>query len=407
MVSTLTWIDHDSRARERTLRILAQFQEKESRDELGIGTVRDSLADLLFPGTSTIQTRLRYMLFVPWIYRALEDKKVSAAQFAGAADKHERELVRRLQTADDHHGMFGKNAGGDIKRLPSSVYWAGLGAWHIRLTPFSQGQYHQRIDETYRQKRRIARQQRHGRDRADDPDTEPDNVYNWHPRLPATPADFPEKVTFLLTRDEAEFIRDRLQVACPHSLLAFLALQDDKPAGAYPWEYANSGRFSTTHQTILHHARLFSEVMHGAALSYNYQLAKKTERVGLCEHHEENFQEWRNALPLAEIARWNINELWALTHREGHQIAPQTRHFIESWVRYIRTTPDALLKGDASALIEYREKKLKGPRSRFTNKRAQEQWSGHSGTGRINYRWNTVKTLLADLHQGLCQEAVC
>ncbi len=76
MVSTLTWIDHDSRARERTLRILAQFQEKESRDELGIGTVRDSLADLLFPGTSTIQTRLRYMLFVPWIYRALEDKKV-------------------------------------------------------------------------------------------------------------------------------------------------------------------------------------------------------------------------------------------------------------------------------------------------------------------------------------------
>lgn len=137
MVSTLTWIDHDSRARERTLRILAQFQEKESRDELGIGTVRDSLADLLFPGTSTIQTRLRYMLFVPWIYRALEDKNVSAAQFAGAADKYERELVRRLQTADDHYGMFGKNAGGDIKRLPSSVYWAGLGAWHIRLTPFS------------------------------------------------------------------------------------------------------------------------------------------------------------------------------------------------------------------------------------------------------------------------------
>ncbi|RRA32743.1 hypothetical protein C3O72_17875, partial [Cronobacter sakazakii] len=101
---------------------------------------------------------------VPWIYRALEDKNVSAAQFAGAADKYERELVRRLQTADDHYGMFGKNAGGDIKRLPSSVYWAGLGAWHIRLTPFSQGQYHQRIDETYRQKRRIARQQRHARD---------------------------------------------------------------------------------------------------------------------------------------------------------------------------------------------------------------------------------------------------
>ena len=41
------------------------FQEKESRDELGLGSVRDSFADQLFPGTSTIQTRLRYTLFVP------------------------------------------------------------------------------------------------------------------------------------------------------------------------------------------------------------------------------------------------------------------------------------------------------------------------------------------------------
>ena len=65
MSSVLAWIDHDSKARERTLRILSLFQEKESRDELGLGSVRDSFADQLFPGTSTIQTRLRYMLFVP------------------------------------------------------------------------------------------------------------------------------------------------------------------------------------------------------------------------------------------------------------------------------------------------------------------------------------------------------
>ena len=44
---------------ERTLRILSLFQEKESRDELGFGSVRDCFADQLFPGTSAIQTRLR------------------------------------------------------------------------------------------------------------------------------------------------------------------------------------------------------------------------------------------------------------------------------------------------------------------------------------------------------------
>ncbi|EOC1319003.1 hypothetical protein ACI09J_003681 [Cronobacter turicensis] len=407
MVSTLTWIDHDSRARERTLRILAQFQEKESRDELGIGTVRDSMADLLFPGTSTIQTRLRYMLFVPWIYRELEEKKVPASRFANAADQEERNLVKHLKLADDHNGMFGKNAGGGIKRLPSSVYWAGLGAWQIRLTPFSQGQYHQRIDDTYRLKGRIARQQRQARERLDDSNTESGSVHNWHLRLPVKPAQFPQDVTFMLTRDEAEFIRDRLQAACPESLLAFLALQDDAPVSTYPWEHPDIARFSFTHQEMLHHARLFSEVMHGAALSYNVQLSALITHTELYDGHTENFGRWRDSLPLAEIGRWKMNDFWALTHREGYQITPQTRRFVESWVRCIRTTPDALLKGDARSLIEFRERKLKGPRSRFANKRAREQWSGYSGTGRLNYRWTTVKTLLADLYQGLSQEAAC
>jgi hypothetical protein len=82
MPSTLAWIDHDTPARERTLRILSLFQERDTRDELGLGSVRDSFADQLFPGTSTIQTRLRYMLFVPWIYKPLEDKKTPSSSFA-------------------------------------------------------------------------------------------------------------------------------------------------------------------------------------------------------------------------------------------------------------------------------------------------------------------------------------
>lgn len=59
MTSTLTWVDYDSEARDRSLRILALFQQKESRDELGLGGIRDSFADMLFLGTPTIQTRLQ------------------------------------------------------------------------------------------------------------------------------------------------------------------------------------------------------------------------------------------------------------------------------------------------------------------------------------------------------------
>jgi len=50
---------------------LALFKERGTRDELGLGAVRDNLAEALFPGTSTIQTRLRYMLIVPRIYQRI------------------------------------------------------------------------------------------------------------------------------------------------------------------------------------------------------------------------------------------------------------------------------------------------------------------------------------------------
>ena len=49
--------------------IVNLFSERESRDELGIGQVRDAISDLMWPGTSTLFTRARYFLFIPWCLR--------------------------------------------------------------------------------------------------------------------------------------------------------------------------------------------------------------------------------------------------------------------------------------------------------------------------------------------------
>ena len=70
-MSLLAWIDFDDAERQRAQRVMALFQERETRDELGLGAIRNSIADHLFPRTSTIQTRLHYMLFIHWLYRAL------------------------------------------------------------------------------------------------------------------------------------------------------------------------------------------------------------------------------------------------------------------------------------------------------------------------------------------------
>ncbi|MCC6558757.1 MAG: hypothetical protein IT372_37975 [Polyangiaceae bacterium] len=398
MPSTLTWLDHDASARERSLRILALFQEKESRDELGLGAVRDAFADRLFPGTSTIQTRLRYMLFVPWIYARLEDERVPAAAIAARARKLEIALVDPLLAGDDAAGVLGRLAGGALKRLPSSVYWAGLGTWGIRRFDGSQEDYHRALDRIYA--RRDEREHRHRKDNEEIP---PDpTLLAWHPRLPAPPSEFPDGVTFALSHEEAEFLLDRIVTAQKDSLLAHLALRCVPADVDFPWQHPDLAGFSPLHRELLDHARRFSEVMHGAALLYNLALAELAQRAELVVEHRANLAAWAGALDLGDLRRWSLLRLWELTVDQGHTITQTTRTFVQAWIELAATKPEAIADAAiARTLITQREQSLKKARSRFLNARARDQWSGYAGTGRLSFRWPTARSFLRDLHAGL------
>lgn len=407
MPSSLTWIDHDAKARERTVKILNFYQEKESRDELGLGSIRDSFADQLFPGTSTIQTRLRYMLFVPWIYKDLEDKKIPSDRFANKADKLERDLIAPLKAAEESEGVIGGRAGKSVVRLPSSVYWAGLGVWGIRKTPLSQDEYHKRIDETYHYRKSLEALKTSSKKRGDDNDSDLRlATNNWHPQLPSCPSDFYNTVNFTLSQSESEFIKLCIQDYCADSLLAFLAVHC-KPVEDIraPWEHPDYGLFPEQHKLLLTHARLFSDVMHGASLSYNIQLAQLRNNKDLIAEHQARFDEWRAKLSLNEIRAWDINQLWAMTSKPGHTITQPTRNFVENWIKHVCNSPDNLLSDmKILDLVRNREISLKKSHSRFTNTRTLEQWGGASGTGRLVYRWPNVQILLNDLYRGLNRE---
>src|SRR5688572_25292314 len=100
---------------------IALFNEPDTRDELGIGTIRDAFADELFPGTSTIQTRLRYALLVPWLYQRLEaDRKVNSSNVEWRARRSELDLIAPLQKSGDSNGVIGTRSRDALQRPPSS-----------------------------------------------------------------------------------------------------------------------------------------------------------------------------------------------------------------------------------------------------------------------------------------------
>lgn len=120
------WIDFSSEQRNKVLSVINLLSEPAAVDELGIGIARDAFSDLFFPGTSTIQTRAKYFLVIPYILRELESNKISSPEKM-LDDLKEKELdLIDIFKKSGGNGVIGQNSGRSLSRRPSSIYWNGL-----------------------------------------------------------------------------------------------------------------------------------------------------------------------------------------------------------------------------------------------------------------------------------------
>ncbi len=402
MPSSLRWLAHDADEDDRLRRVLALLRQSEARDELGIGSVRDSLADHFFPGTSTVQTRLRYFLIIPWVYLHLERSGVPARDFAAQGRKLECDLIAPLLDNEDSGGVFGRVSRRQLARLPSDVYWAGLGHWGVRTQALSRGEYHGVVDRL-RARRKGARRQ--DGERVTDP-----RAHLWHSRLPTAPEDFPERVDFTLTPDEARFIHDRIVEAQPDSLLAWMARVGESTDLALPgpWDLRAREDLPDALAERLEHAHLFSAVFRGAPILYNLMIAElaeeEDERAELIrEARAEDLEAWAEGLDRDALERWSLDDFWAQVRHPSYKLSTCTRGFVEAWVEHARSGRDLASDEGARRLIRQREERLKGSRgrSRFRSPRLRETWSGRAGMVRLSYRWGQATRLLGDLYEGL------
>jgi len=404
MASYLGWLDYSEADRRRALDVIHLFREQGTQDELGVGSIRDAFADMFFPGTSTVQTRARYFLFVPWIYLDLERLRTRSDCIARRARSREVALMKALSESDDTEGVIGIAAGAGLKRLPSSIYWYGLGVWGIRLFPGSQDQYHRSLDAFYASAA--------GALRYDDGEPVAGMVLrNWHAGVPPVPDGFPKNASLRLTPIEAEYLRERIVSSVPGSLLAFLV---DRGAVfdrvKFPWDHGDRASFPPRLEEQLEEARNFSESIHGAALFYNLMLAERSGREDLVAEYRRGLEEWSQRLVERgdTLRRWDRERFWYVVASGGASVPYRTRDFVDRWLDMTLSClsnergPFSLVdERNARSLICNREVSLKGPRARLGNPRALELWSGRSGTAQLNYRWPVAQAIVLDIGEAL------
>lgn len=398
MASSFSWVDFAEDDRRKMMEILHLFHDKEIREELGVGTVRDAFSDMMFPGTSTLNTRAKYMLFIPWIFLSLEKRHIKSDKIEEKSREYEISLIRALLNAGEDDGVIGRVARDRLKILPSYMYWSGLGIWGIRRFEGSNYQYFQSLDSFYAHRKSIVK--------SDDGEAVSQPSNNWDPNIVAPPNDFPWSAKLDLSREEATYLHDRILARCKKSLLAFLVTTSDPTDVRYAWIHPNWAEFSDEHKQIVQHARNFSDVMHGASLLYNLMLSEKRKNNDWIEKYTQRLVVWADNVGerFSEIAQWDLIDFWRIVYEQNQHINYLTRRFIDNWIGIVRDkgdVPELLKNEQARRLIYQRELRIKGNRSRLKNERMLEQWLGAAGENAMDFRWRVTQRLLKDIFSGL------
>ena len=401
--STLSWLDSSEQERRAIMELVSALNEPGTLDELGIGSIRDTFSDKLFPGTSTIQTRARYFLFVPWILRSIEDRAPRNALVI--AQQLQLQLCEALAKAHGaNEGVIGREAGAALQRWPISIYWLGLERWGIRRFSGSIASY---FASLRRPTPWLSRFQANEEEIEGRRDEAPDEVRGNWARLPECPPGFPSTATFALTAEEAHFLRDRIVYSHRNSYLAHIVQTDgiEETEGDFPWEHPASQSATGSLWAWIEDGRLFGLVHQGAALLYNLMLAEFLEDEQGIESHAAALGAWSETIAAAEpeLASWDREAMWNRLSAANPRLRRRTREFTERWHVIATGEHGTPLRADAEArrLIKEREHSLKGPRSRLTYAEARDYRGGYPTSARLEYRWSQVRRITADILEGL------
>jgi len=121
--SQIGWI-HFSRDALRRAEARLKAEQEGVRDEIGFLLLHQAYADRFFPGTSVLQTRLRYIFFVPWLYLDLM-RSFRGGDFERELIQKEIELTERLKHIND--GVIAAAPTRTNVTTGLDVYWTALG----------------------------------------------------------------------------------------------------------------------------------------------------------------------------------------------------------------------------------------------------------------------------------------
>lgn len=222
----LGWIDFSKEDRQKAFDVINLLSEQGAVDELGIGVIRDAFANYFFPGTSTIQTRAKYFLIVPYMLREAVDGRYGkdANRVLRAIDSAEKDCGIRLLEADPKaEGVIGSRVlpKGWVARKPSDIYWNGIRTFGIFCDYGLSIPEYVSLAVKLKEQKSVSRLGNRNDDAEENDKDDSDagdigNIRFWN--LPIYHDDWRDNLTIELTQEEAFYLDKQIQKSTKGSL---------------------------------------------------------------------------------------------------------------------------------------------------------------------------------------------
>ncbi|MFC4559738.1 DUF6361 family protein [Virgibacillus kekensis] len=390
----LGWIDYSSEHRDKVMAVLHALAEPGAVDELGIGLIRDGFADILFPGTSTIQTRAKYFFIVPYLLMELEkDNHSTPKELIEKLGEAEVDLIEILNREGSSSGVIGARAGRKLKRKPSNIYWNGLRTFEIfKHGSLSLDNYAKAI---FRMKNKKDAAKSFGNEETDDAGLVSGEYSSTFWRCILPESNWKDTLSMELTFDEANFLKGRITSAekSKDSLFSFLLSQDSDKLNMIN-DFEAIGEVFSLPESIYedyNKAKRFNKFIAGANIRYNVILSD-----GENEEAIQKWSEWLNSSFVEEeFKSFSYMDIINRLHIKNSKL-----------IIFLREWQKALLSGDEKTidrLIIKREIELKSrDRAKLQNSKNFTYEAGSwVGSSKLQYRFKDAKVIIEDIFAGL------
>lgn len=392
----LGWIDFSKEDRQKALDVINLLSEQGAVDELGIGIVRDAFANYFFPGTSTIQTRAKYFLIVPYILREAIDGRYGkdVNRILRAIDAEEKECgIKLLDVNPKAEGVIGTRVlpKGWVARKPSDIYWNGIRTYGIFCD------YGLSIPEyvslavklnTQKSSAKLGNRNDEAEENEKDDSDAGDimNVSFWN--LPIYHDNWRDSLTIELTNEEAVYLDKQIQKSTKGSLLEYV-LKNRIDMNKYE-DFASmaadlSEKVEEKLAYMMKLACEFNNLVYMARVRFNVILSEEENEVAISE--------WDRLKP--QVKRRTKVDIGAVFNElELHN--PGTYLFLSK----LQEAFKALDIDAADELIKKRERQLKGINRAKLNRTMEFDHSKWIGGGELDYRLSNARRIINDIYSG-------